>query len=179
MVSYLHKVAAEGKFVAVMSANVEGKEIPALEKDSKGCEEGCRRELEAALAVLKGVKVLQTFFWVSDAYAAANDSKKDGIFISSSYDATTHFESASREVLAMHEAITGKKLNLSAPPPEDKPEEGEGEAEGEAKEGKGEGGEAPAAARAEGDMSAAEAAAAIEAAAAAEEAAKPKDKAEG
>jgi len=168
MVSFLHKVVPDGKYVAVMSAEVEGKEIPALEKDSKGCEAGCRSELGFALKLLpQGPKdVAQTFFWVTDYYTAAGDGKKDNIFISSSYDATTHFESASREVLRLYEGLMGKKLDLTIPDPdreeEPEPAEEEGEGKEEKKKAGGGGGEAPAAApAASGDMSAAEVEAAL------------------
>jgi len=160
MVSFHHKVVAQGKYVAVMSAEVEGKEIPELEKDGKGCEAGCRRELDAALKLFGAVKPDQLFFWVTDSYAPTSDGKKDNVFISATYDATTHFQSATQEVLRMYEAIMGKKLDLTIAPEPDKEEEyGE---EPEAKEGKSEAKaqEAPA------GMTAAEAEAAIEAEAA-------------
>jgi len=173
MVSFLHKVVPDGKYVAVMSAEVEGKEIPALEKDAKGCEAGCRSELGFALKLLpQGAKdVSQTFFWVTDYYSPSGDGKKDNIFISSSYDATTHFESASREVLRLYEGLMGKKLDLTIPVDPDREEEPEPEEEGEGKEekkkagggggGGGGGGDAPAAPAASGDMSAAEVEAAL------------------
>eukprot|EP00456_Euglypha_rotunda_P083610 TRINITY_DN8310_c0_g1_i1.p1 TRINITY_DN8310_c0_g1~~TRINITY_DN8310_c0_g1_i1.p1 ORF type:complete len:157 (-),score=32.16 TRINITY_DN8310_c0_g1_i1:185-655(-) len=64
MISYHHRVAAEGKFVAVLSAIVEGKEIKA--DDQKAVEAGCRRELGDALKLLE--KVDQLFFWVTDTF---------------------------------------------------------------------------------------------------------------
>jgi len=135
MVSFHHKVAAEGKFIVVMSAEVEGKEIPALESDGKGCEAGCRRELEDALALVKvDAKTDQLFFWVTDSFLPAGDGAKDNVFITATYDATTHFESATREVLRLYQQITGKALDLSTPP---EPEKEPGEEE---KEGKEEGG---------------------------------------
>jgi len=57
-------------------------------------------------------KVLQTFMWVSDYYEPANDPKKDNCFITSSYDATTHFETCSSEVLELYEKIMGEPLDL-------------------------------------------------------------------
>jgi len=99
MISYHHRVAAEGKFIVVMSALVEGKEIKL--DDQKGVEAACKRELSVVLSLLE--KVEQTFFWVTDSYEAVNDSKKDGCFISSTYDATTHFESTTTEVLELYE----------------------------------------------------------------------------
>jgi len=134
MVSYHHKVAAEGKFIVVMSAEVEGKEIPALETDAKECEAGCRRELEYALALVDvdAKSHDQLFFWVTDSYTPVGDGSKDQIFVTATYDASTHFESATREVLSLYQRVTGKALDLSAPPPDDG-EEKEGK---EGKEGK-------------------------------------------
>jgi Rab GDP dissociation inhibitor len=130
MTSYHHKIAAEGKYVAVMSAVVEGKEIPSLEKDAKACEAGVRAQLADALALVG--KPDQLFFWVSDSYVAVDPTgKKDNVFISSTYDATTHFESTATEVLAMYEAITGKKIDLTISTEPDKlrdPDEPEAEA---------------------------------------------------
>jgi Rab GDP dissociation inhibitor len=166
MVSYLHKVVPEGKYVAVMSAEVESKDpIPALEKDAKGCEAGCKRELGFALKLLpQGAKdIAQTFFWVTECYGPTSDGKKDNVFLSSSYDATTHFESASREVLRLYEDITGKKLDLSIPPEPDREEEPEAGEDGDVKDGKEAkgGGFEAASPVASGDMSAAEVEAAL------------------
>jgi len=109
MISYHHRIAAEGKFVVVMSAVNEGKEVK--EDDQKAVEATCRRELKEALSLLE--KVDELFFWVSTSYEAVNDSKKDNCFISNTYDATTHFESTTTEVLELYERITGKKIDLT------------------------------------------------------------------
>jgi len=97
MVSFHHKVAAKGKYVAVCSGVVEQK--------------GDESELKPALDLLG--KIDQKFFWVSDSYEPANDSSKDGVFISRTYDATTHFESATTEVLDLYYRISGSKVDLS------------------------------------------------------------------
>jgi Rab GDP dissociation inhibitor len=110
-VSHHLAVASKGWYIAVISADVEGKEIPDSKADAKGCEAGVRAQLAPALPLLGEVK--QFFFWVSNNYEAANDSKKDGIFISSSYDATSHWESSAAEVVAFAETLTGKKMDLN------------------------------------------------------------------
>jgi Rab GDP dissociation inhibitor len=97
LVSYHHKVAAKGKYVAVVSGVVEQK--------------GDEAELKPALDLLG--KIDQKFFWVSDSYEAANDSSKDGVFVTRTYDATTHFESATNEVLDLYFRISGTKVDLS------------------------------------------------------------------
>jgi len=97
MVSYHHKIAANGKYVTVCSTKVETKEP--------------NKELAPALALLG--KIDQQFFWVSDTYAPTGDGSKDNVFISSSYDPTTHFESATREALVTYQAVSGHKVDLS------------------------------------------------------------------
>jgi len=116
MISYHHRVAAEGKYVAVMSAVVEGKEIKT--DDQKAVDTAARKELGEALKILE--KIDQLFFWITDSYEAVNDNKKDQCFISTTYDATTHFEGTTTEVLDMYEAVTGKKIDLTIPTDPDK-----------------------------------------------------------
>jgi len=98
MVSSVHAVAAKGKFIAVVSTNVETKEP--------------ENEIKPALALLG--PILEKFFWITDFYVPVNDPSKDGCFITSSYDATSHFESCTAEVLTYFEKITGGKLDLTA-----------------------------------------------------------------
>ena len=44
------------------------------------------------------------------------DVEKSGLWVTSSYDATSHFESASEEILQMYEKIVGEKLDLNIEP---------------------------------------------------------------
>merc|ERR1712037_942230 len=107
MSSYQHNIAADGHYIAVCSAKVEG-DLSSYEN-----KEGlAKAELAAALKLLGKVK--HTFLWISDYYEPDNDPQKDGCFITSSYDATTHFESCSREVLELYEAIIGEPLDLES-----------------------------------------------------------------
>jgi len=109
----------------------------------KGVEAACKRELRDALSLLE--KVDELFFWVTDSFEAVNDWKKDGCYISDSYDATTHFESTTTEVLQLFENISGSKIDLTIPTDPDKladpdsldPTGGEsGESEGDGEGGK-------------------------------------------
>jgi Rab GDP dissociation inhibitor len=97
VVSSSHQVASKGKFVALATCPVETKDPKA--------------ELAPAFKVIG--KVDQEFFWVSDSYIPNNDPNKDNVFITQSYDATTHFEDATREVLSLYQSLTGKPLDLS------------------------------------------------------------------
>ena len=41
------------------------------------------------------------------------------MYVTSSYDSTSHFESASDDVLRIYEDIVGEKLDLTIQPPDD------------------------------------------------------------
>lgn len=97
MVSHVHAVAPEGKYIAVVSTNVETKEP--------------EKELNVAMAFLG--KVDQKFFWVTNCYVSCNDPTKDNCFITSSYDATTHFLTSTKEVLRLYKDITGTDVDLT------------------------------------------------------------------
>ena len=55
-----------------------------------------------------GNSVLEMFVSVSDIHEPTNDAGAESLFITKSYDATSHFESSSKDVLAIYEAITGE-----------------------------------------------------------------------
>lgn len=59
------------------------------------------------------------FVSVSDLYEPVAEGFDSNYWITSSYDATSHFESASEEILAMYEKIIGEKLDLNIEPNED------------------------------------------------------------
>jgi len=99
MSSYKHNIAAEGYYVAVCSARSETDDI--------------KTELEPALKLLG--KVEKQFMWSSDYYEPKNDPTKDGCYITTSYDATTHFETCTAEVLDIFQKITGEALDLDTP----------------------------------------------------------------
>jgi Rab GDP dissociation inhibitor len=59
-------------------------------------------------------KMITRFDNIVDTYAPADDGVRSRVFVSSSYDASSHFESTTNEVLAMYKAITGENLDMSA-----------------------------------------------------------------
>mmetsp|Transcript_4060 Transcript_4060/g.6202 ORF Transcript_4060/g.6202 Transcript_4060/m.6202 type:complete len:468 (-) Transcript_4060:31-1434(-) len=97
MVSHSHNVASEGKFIAIASTTVETSD-PSL-------------ELKPAFDLIG--PVLDRFDAVSEAFEPVGSGKDDGCFISSSYDATSHFETTSQDILSLYERITGEKLDLT------------------------------------------------------------------
>ena len=100
MVSHAHNIATNGKYIAIVSATVETA-YP-------------EREIQPALDLLGPIE--NKFVSVSELYEPVDQSFKDHLYISKSYDATSHFESAAREVLGLWEHITGSPLDLSIDP---------------------------------------------------------------
>lgn len=59
------------------------------------------------------------FVSVSDIHEPINSAAEESLYITKSYDATSHFESSSKDVLAIYESITGETLDLNIQPSED------------------------------------------------------------
>jgi Rab GDP dissociation inhibitor len=95
--SYTHNVAPKGKFIAFVSAEAET--------------DNPQSELKAGIDLLGPVDEL--FFDMYDRYEPVNEPSLDNCFVSSSYDATTHFETTVTDVLNMYTMITGKTVDLS------------------------------------------------------------------
>ena len=49
---------------------------------------------------------------VTDLYEPISNGKDDGIFISRSYDATSHFETTCSDVMDIYKRITGNELKV-------------------------------------------------------------------
>jgi len=96
IVSDVHEVAPKGKYVAIVSTNVETSNP--------------RAEVAAGIALLGDV--LLRFDNVVNTYAPVSDGRADHCFISESYDASSHFESTSTDILAMYERVVGEPLNM-------------------------------------------------------------------
>lgn len=103
MVSNAHAVCAKNLFIVIVSATVESNEP--------------MKEIEPALAMLGPVK--EMFVKESPIEVPIHDFKAEQLFVTSSYDATSHFETSDVEVLAIYEQITGEKLDLNIQPPEE------------------------------------------------------------
>ncbi|KAF6990209.1 hypothetical protein CFC21_012358 [Triticum aestivum] len=95
--SYTHNVAPKGKFIAFVSAEAET--------------DNPQSELKPGIDLLGPVDEL--FFDMYDRYEPVNEPSLDNCFVSSSYDATTHFETTVTDVLNMYTLITGKTVDLS------------------------------------------------------------------
>ncbi|KAL7223482.1 hypothetical protein ACSBR1_025016 [Camellia fascicularis] len=95
--SYSHNVAPKGKFIAFVTTEAET-DNPEV-------------ELKPGIELLGPVD--EIFFDTYDRYEPTNQHAVDNCFISTSYDATTHFESTVQDVITMYSQITGKTLDLT------------------------------------------------------------------
>lgn len=97
LVSHTHQVAAKGWFVAMVSTTVETNS-PEV-------------EIKPGLDLLGPIK--QKFVVVSDFHEPTDDGKESQIFISKSYDATSHFETTCLDVLDIYRRGTGEEFDFS------------------------------------------------------------------
>lgn len=110
-----HCVCPEGYYIAICSTQVETNSPEA--------------ELQPAFNLLG--EIMHTFTKVYDIFEPVEDGRSDNVFISKSFDATSHFETAVEDVLSLFERIMGEPLNYDEPlrPAvlNERPEEGEEE----------------------------------------------------
>ncbi|KAL0225352.1 hypothetical protein RCL1_003264 [Eukaryota sp. TZLM3-RCL] len=94
MVSSSHHVCPKGKYLAFVSTTVET--------------ENPEAELSPGLALLGPIE--EKFIFVSDLKEVKPEYAHDtcGVYVSSSYDATAHFESATKDIAQLFERMTGK-----------------------------------------------------------------------
>jgi len=91
-VSDAHEVAPKGHFIVLVSTFVETKEP--------------RAELKPGLDILG--PILHQFWSVDPLYVPVTDYKTEGIHISNSYDATSHFETIANDVIRIYKEVTGE-----------------------------------------------------------------------
>ncbi|OMJ91899.1 hypothetical protein SteCoe_5459 [Stentor coeruleus] len=98
-ISYMsnsHCVCPKGYYIAICSTSVET-DTP-------------ENELQPAFALLG--EIMTTFIKVYDNFEPNEDGSRDNLFISKSYDSTSHFETACEDVISLYERIMGERLNL-------------------------------------------------------------------
>jgi Rab GDP dissociation inhibitor len=96
VLSSKHMVCPRGKTIAIVSTTVE---TATPEK-----------ELAPAFALLGEIQ--QRFTAVADTYVPAAGLSAKKVFVTSSYDASSHFEETTEDVLAVYEALMGEPLDL-------------------------------------------------------------------
>jgi len=104
-ISFAHKVASKDKYVAICSTTVE--------TGNPEAELACAFDLIGA--------TLEKFVSVDDVLVPTDDGSESNVFITESYDATSHFETTCLDVAAAYKRATGEELDF------DKPIRGEGE----------------------------------------------------
>ncbi|KAJ2811250.1 hypothetical protein GGI24_006867, partial [Coemansia furcata] len=96
------KVCPKGCWVASVSTIAETSGDP-------------KEEIAAALRLLGPIE--QIFVSDSDVFEPTADGTKSNVFVSRSYDATSHFETVYEDVKDLYRRITGKDLVLQKRPP--------------------------------------------------------------
>jgi len=99
VVSFAHNVAPKGRWIALVSTQVE------TDKPEN--------ELAAGIALLG--KYDDVFYNVRDLYEPVEDGKQDQVFISKSFDPETHFDKSCEDILDIYKRITGKDMDLTPP----------------------------------------------------------------
>jgi len=98
-VSSSHNVCAKGKYIAIASTTVETSNPEA--------------ELAPAFDLMG--PIIEKFTAVSPMLVPTDDGTSDKLFVSTSYDATSHFETTCIDILDIYKRVTGKDADLSPP----------------------------------------------------------------
>lgn len=101
MVSASHNVCAEGYYLAIVSTIVETNNP--------------EQEVKPAMDLLGG-NIDEKFVSISELYEPINDGTSDHVFISASYDATSHFETVARDVKDIWKRMHGEELVMKKRP---------------------------------------------------------------
>uniref|UniRef100_A0A3B4EC61 Rab GDP dissociation inhibitor n=1 Tax=Pygocentrus nattereri TaxID=42514 RepID=A0A3B4EC61_PYGNA len=96
MVSFGHNVAPEGKYIAVVSTNVETSNP--------------EKEVQTGLALLE--PIMQKFISITDLMVPTDDGRRSQIFVSRSYDATTHSETECEDIKDLFRHMTGAEFSF-------------------------------------------------------------------
>uniref|UniRef100_H0WR78 Rab GDP dissociation inhibitor n=1 Tax=Otolemur garnettii TaxID=30611 RepID=H0WR78_OTOGA len=96
MISSAHNVAAQGKYIAIVSTTVETKEP--------------EKEIKPALELLEPIE--QKFVSISDLLVPKDLGTESQIFISRTYDATTHFETTCDDIKDIYKRMTGSEFDF-------------------------------------------------------------------
>ncbi|EHA99282.1 Rab GDP dissociation inhibitor beta [Heterocephalus glaber] len=96
MISSAHNVAAQGKYIAIVSTTVETKEP--------------EKEVRPALELLEPIE--QKFVSISDLLVPKDLGTDSQIFISHAYDATTLFETSCDDIKDIYKRMTGSEFDF-------------------------------------------------------------------
>ncbi|KAL2308872.1 hypothetical protein Nmel_005042 [Mimus melanotis] len=96
MISSAHNVAAQGKYIAIASTTVETADP--------------EKEIKPALDLLEPIE--QKFVSISDLFAPTDLGTESQIFISRTYDATTHFETTCDDIKDIYKRMMGSEFDF-------------------------------------------------------------------
>lgn len=96
-VSSTHNVTAKGFYLVIVATTVET--------------DNPHSELEPGLEILGTIK--EKFISVSDLLEGIDDGKESQIYVTKSYDATSHFESTCHDVLNIFKQSTGQEFDFT------------------------------------------------------------------
>jgi len=95
-VSHAHNVCPQGYWLAIVSTIVET--------------ENPQEEIKPGLGLLG--EIVEQFVSVTDVYEAVNDGRENHIFVTKSYDATSHFATVCDDVKDVYQRVMGKEMVL-------------------------------------------------------------------
>lgn len=97
LLSSNNQVCMKGKYIAIVSTVVETADP--------------EKEIKVAFDLLNPIE--EKFISITDVKEPISNGKDDNCYISKSYDASSHFQTTSLDVLDMYKRITGKDLDLT------------------------------------------------------------------
>jgi Rab GDP dissociation inhibitor len=106
-VSAAHHVAAKGHYIALVSTICETNKP--------------EEEIKPALAILGAIE--DSFVSIDDLFEPIDDGKKDGVFLTKSYDPESHFGYSAQDILDVYKRLTGKDMDTTPKAPETKEEQ--------------------------------------------------------
>lgn len=103
MVSSAHAVCGQGLYIATISTIVETDQP--------------EQEIQPAINLIG--EIMEIFVTVSQLFDPLEDGKDSNLWITRSYDPSSHFEVASEDILNIYERIMGEKLDMNIEPDDD------------------------------------------------------------
>jgi Rab GDP dissociation inhibitor len=102
----------DGKYIAVCSTTVNGAACADL-NNVQAMSEVCSRELAHAYGLFSR-NILQKFEWVTEQREPVADTSAQGVWMTQSFDATSHFQSVMDEIFSCYQSVTGKEFDIKA-----------------------------------------------------------------
>jgi len=108
--SHENSVCAKDSILALVATRLEG----TYDKDKPEDVKRAEKEIEKGISLLGAT--LEKFVSISDLYEPMDNGQESQIFISKSYDESTHFETTCYDVLDIYKNITGEEFDFKSLP---------------------------------------------------------------